>query len=213
LPIRAIYLVRIDIGQYQISQCLEEIDKEKERINMKTFLFIVTLIVCLFAQPYNVSVLHSTITGFAYDSLKASDVFYVGDYQGVSILIKTSIQDSAKFYYCYQRGYWDGNAIVWKRPSVLIDTFNTLTSGNFQTTGSYVQTGRADTDLVQAIDTIGLGGKTQQITYFCPIRSPYMRIWCKGLTGNKHSAYTIYVNASMTKYNRVDVGTIKQADE
>jgi hypothetical protein len=92
---------------------------------------------------------------------------------------------------------------------MVVDTFNTLTAGNFQAIGTSI-VGINDTDLVQAIDTNSQSGTTGFVymaKHITPYRSPYARITLKGLTGNKNTAFNVFITVSQPKYYNVDIGT------
>jgi hypothetical protein len=181
---------------------------------MKFVSLVLLMISMTLAQSaYNLKTYSYFIPTFSNDSLKTTAWFPAGDCEGVDIVIKSTVKDSSVFQIGYQRGYWDGGAIIAKRPFAVIDTFNTLTAGNFQAAGSSVSnTGVGDTDLVQAIDSAQVSGYCVMARHFYAYRSPYARIVIKGLTGNKKSAYNLFVIVSQPKYVRVDVGSGKQPD-
>jgi hypothetical protein len=180
------------------------------------------LVLCLLSighaqtnPAYNYRVYPLSITGFSYDSLKTTTQFPTGNYEGLTVIVKvpTTI-DSAKFVLCYQRGYidYDGSTILWKRPSMVVDTFF-ITAGNYNAAGTMIDAGGADTNKAQAIDSVQQSGYTFMIRDITPYRSPYGRFFIKGLTGNKHTQYTVSVVAVLTRYLRVDVGTSKQPND
>lgn len=181
-------------------------------MKMRTILCILAIVGLVTAQTaYNVKLNNFAINGFRSDSLKTSSWFAAGDAEGADIIIKAPTQDSSKFVVGYQRGYWDGGQIVWKRPTMVIDTFNTLVAGNFQAAGSFLETPN-DSDLVAAIDSAQISGTTLMAKRISTFRSPYARIVLKGLTGNKNTAYSVFVTVSQPKYVRVDVGSGKQPE-
>jgi hypothetical protein len=178
----------------------------------KFFLLIVLAVSISFAQPYNVKVTNYAFSGFKADSLKQTPYFNVGDYEGIDFVIRSTAKDSSVFAVCYQRGYPDGDGnIIPDRPASLIDTMNTLTSGNFQTLGSWINSA-GDSDLVAAIDTVQLANYVTMVKTWTPKRSPYGRLFIKGLTGNKKANYNVFVTVVQTKYIRTDVGTGKQPE-
>lgn len=178
----------------------------------KFLIVIMSACFLLFAQPYNVKVTNYMWSDFGFDSLKQTPTFYTGDYEGLSFVIRSTAKDSSHFAICYQRGYSDGNGnIAWDRPASLIDTINTLVSGNFQTAGSWVNS-IGDSDLVAGIDSVQLSGYVTMVKTWSPFRSPYGRVFIKGLGNNKKSNYTVLVTVNQTKYIRTDVGTAKQPE-
>lgn len=163
-------------------------------------------------SAYNVKTFQFPISTFKADSLENTGAFPAGDCEGVDVIIKSVAKDSSVFEVGYQRGYWDGGQIIWKRPYMVVDTFNTLTAGNFIAAGTSIM-GIQDTDLVQAIDSSQVPGYVVMARHIYPYRSPYARIVLKGLTGNKKSFYNVFVTVSQPKYYRVDVGTSKQPND
>jgi hypothetical protein len=158
---------------------------------------------CVFAQQpkqNSVSTKHLMVTLMAYDSLRSTQWFSVSDLENIATVVSTLTKDSANFYYCWQRGYRDENdTIIWKRPSFVIDTFNTLTAGNFQSIGAIISA--PDSDLVKALDSLQNGSNTvSQVEQFSPKWSPVARLWFKGLTGNKHTLYNIFVTVNQRGY-------------
>ena len=153
-------------------------------------------------QPnqYSVSSVHFTVTNFAYDSVRMTNWFPVSDLENIAAIISTTTKDSAHFYYCWQRGYRNENdTIVWKRPSMVIDTFNTTSASSFQAPGNIIAA--PDSDLAKAIDSTQLGSSVvSQIEQFSPKWSPVARIWFKGLASNKHTLYNILVTINQRKY-------------
>lgn len=181
-------------------------------MKMRTILCILAIVGLVAAQTaYNVKLNNFAINGFRSDSLKTTGWFAAGDAEGADIIIKAPTQDSSKFVVGYQRGYWDGGQIIWKRPFLVVDTFSTLTAGNFQAAGSMIESPN-DTDLVAAIDSAQVSGWTIMTKRVNAFRSPYARIVVKGLTGNKNTAYNVFVTVSQPKYYRVDVGSGKQPE-
>jgi hypothetical protein len=157
------------------------------------------------AQEYNIKVTSVAVNKMAYDSLRFSPSFNVGDYENIAVIAKATIQDSACVYFGWQRGYKlpDGNT-YWKRPWVVIDTMNTATAGNFQVKGNCLGAGN-DSDLVQAIDTIGTGGATYMINQIQPKWSPVARIVAKGLgNSNKHTWYNLFFDIDQRRYVRTN---------
>ena len=168
------------------------------------FLILAVVGLSLGQSAYNVRIYQYAVGTFAADSLKATSWFPAGDAEGVDIVVKSSIKDSAVFQLGYQRGYWDGGQVISKRPFAVIDTFNTLTAGNFIAAGTSVSNFANDTDVAQALDTAVVGGYATMARHFWAYRSPYARITLKGLTGNKHSTYNIFVTVNQPKAINVD---------
>jgi hypothetical protein len=148
----------------------------------------------------SVSAKHLMITQMAYDSLRSSPWFSVSDLENIATVVSTTTKDSANFYYCWQRGYRDENdTILWKRPSMVIDTFNTLTAGNFTSGGTSIAA--PDSDLAKVLDSTQYSSvSVSQIEQFSPKWSPVARIWFKGLTGNKHTWYNILLTVNQRVY-------------
>ena len=182
---------------------------------MKVISIVLISAFAVFSQvspAYNVKTFSFSIQSFSNDSLKATPWFPAGDGEGVDFVVKSAAKDSSVFTVAYQRGYWDGGAIIAKRPSAIMDTFNTLVAGNFNAAGTAVYNAFGDTDVVQAIDSSQVSGFVVMAKHFYPFRSPYARLVLKGLTGNKKTAYGLFVTVSQPKYMRVDVGTGKQPE-
>ena len=182
---------------------------------MKAAMFILFAVALIFGQTstaYNVKITNMAINTFAADSAKVTSWVPIGDGEGVDVVIKSTALDSSVFQVGYQRGYWDGGRIVPKRPFWAVDTFNTLTAGNYQVLGSSVASVN-DTDKQQAIDTVGQGGMVVMARHIpAYFRSPYARVVCKGLTGNKNTNYSLFITVSQPKYVRVDVGSGRQPE-
>lgn len=174
-------------------------------VAMRTILLILACVGLVFAQSaYNVKTYTYSIPAFSNDSLKVTNWFPAGDAEGVDVVIKSAEKANAVFEVGYQRGYWDGGAVVPKRPYAVIDTFDVSTAGNFQVLGSSISNAANDTDKVKAIDTLSMGGYAIMARHFNAYRSPYARIVVKGLTGNKATAYALFVIVSQPKYFRVN---------
>lgn len=155
----------------------------------------------------NLKIKEFTISNFSNDSLKSTAWFPVGDAEGLSVLIKSPVKDSSNFAVIYQRGYPDGSGgIIAKRPGMLVDTFNTLTAGNFQNAGGWINSLGSDSDLVQAIDSLQVNGYVCMLKNVYAYRSPYGRFFIKGLTSNKKSMYSVYITAIQPKYTNVNTG-------
>jgi hypothetical protein len=179
---------------------------------MKCFLWVIAIVGLVIGQSaYNTKIYQFSIATFKTDSSKVTGWFPAGDGEGIDVIIKSAAKDSSVFQVGYQRGYWDGGAIIPKRPFMVIDTFNTLTGANFQAIGTSIAAIN-DTDLVQAIDTNSQAGTTgfvYMVRHVFPYRSPHARITLKGLTGNKNTFFNVFVTVSQPKYFNVDVGTGK----
>jgi hypothetical protein len=179
---------------------------------MKTIILIAFAVSFVVAQSaYNFKTYQYPVLTFNNDSLKNTGAFPAGDCEGIDVIIKSAAKDSSVFEIGYQRGYWDGGQIIWKRPYMVVDTFNTLTAGNFIASGTSI-VGVNDTDKVQALDSSQVPGYVVMAKHVYPYRSPYARIVVKGLTGNKKSTYGLFITVSQPKYYRVDVGTGKQPE-
>jgi hypothetical protein len=180
---------------------------------MKEILLVLAVFGIVTAQSaYNVKTFQFPVATFKEDSLKSTAAFPVGDCEGLDLIIKSVAKDSSVFEIGYQRGYWDGGQIIWKRPYMVVDTFNTLTAGNFIAAGTSI-VGINDTDKVQALDSSQVSGYVVMAKHIFPYRSPYGRFVLKGLTGNKKSFYNVFITVSQPKYYRVDVGTSKQPND
>jgi hypothetical protein len=183
---------------------------DKESI-MKILFCVLAVATLIFGQSaYNLKLWNFTVGSFAADSLKTSAAFPAGDGEGIDIIVKSPNKDSSVFLVGYQRGYWDGGQIIWKRPYTVIDTFNTLTAGNFKAAGALAYSAAGDTDVVQSIDSAQVSGFVIMERHFNAYRSPYARIVLKGLTGNKKTNYSTFITVSQPKYYRVDVGEGRQ---
>jgi hypothetical protein len=178
--------------------------------------FLIVLM-CAVGIVFGADLNNTKITGYMInkmgtDSLKVTPGFKLGDYEGLSFVIKSPVRDSSLFIVCFQRGYMDNDGnIVWKRPSMLVDTFNTLVAGNFQAVGSYVNA-VSDTDLVGALDSLQYAGSVIMARNVTPYRAPYGRFTFKGITGNRVALYNFSISVNQTKYYRVDVGTSRQPE-
>lgn len=169
-----------------------------------SIMVLLSLVIFIAAQPFNLKTKVLTITEFSNDSLRTSEWFYPGDYEGLSVVIKSPAVDSSVFAACYQRGYPDGSGNIRpKRPATLIDTFNTLVSGNFSTIGSW-NNFYGDSSLAKAIDTIAGSGSVYMCKELQVYRSPFARVFLKGLTGNKKTNYSVVVVLSYIKYLRTE---------
>ena len=181
---------------------------------MRAIFLLALLAVTTFGQvAYNQREYNVSISNFSSDTILYSNKFPVGDYEGVAAIVLTAEDDSSKFVFGYQRGYNYNGRIVWDRPAVIIDTFDITTAGNIKTFDSLTYNAHLDTNVTQALDTTQYAGYNMMIAPFTPYRSPFARFFVKGLTGNSTAAYTVYITASLTKYQRVDVGTTKQPEQ
>lgn len=183
---------------------------------MKSILLIIAMCAVLFAQSptaYNQKEYNLSITSFGSDSLKRSRWFPVGDYAGFSLVVLSPQKDSSKFLIGYERGYPYNGLIIPDYPWAVMDSFTTFTAGNFKTAASLIDNAGADTILASALDSVSYAGYVFNIIPFIPYRSPYARIVLKGITGNSVELYTVYISASLTKYDRVDIGTTKQPEQ
>jgi len=179
-------------------------------IRLSIILFCI-LAVTAQSQTYNVKTQSVSISNFAADSLRVSPSFTVSDFENIEVVVASPHADSSVFYYAWQRGYTDGSGrTVWRRPSMQIDTFNTLVGSNFYASGSSFV--GSDSDVVHSLDTIGMLGSVMQTTHIVPIWSPIARIWAKGLTGNDKTNYSLWFTINQRKYVRVDVGTGRQPE-
>lgn len=178
---------------------------------MKFIILVMIVVLSTFAQTaYNSKVHNLAISGFASDTLRYTDKFAAGDYEGVDVVVMSTSQDSAKFLVGYQRGYPVWGSTVWENPTVVFDTFDVAIAANYRTQDSLFYAASGDTDLVALVDSTQLSGYTIMVRHLYPFRSPFARIVVKGLTGNSDEAYDLFFAVSQPKYVRVDVGPGKQ---
>lgn len=151
------------------------------------------------------------ITNFGSDSIKNSVWFPAGDFEGFSLFVMTGQKDSSQFTIGYERGYKFNGTIYPDYPPSLIDTFNTFVAANFVDSSDLpIDNNLLDTNMVGALDSISYSGYVFGIMPYTPYKSEYARIVLHGLTSNSVELYTVYLEAMMTKYSRVDIGISKQ---
>lgn len=180
---------------------------------MRSIVIIMLLVISAIAQTaYNSKVHNLAISNFASDTLRYTDKFAAGDYEGVTVVIMSNSQDSAKFIVGYQRGYSVWNSVLWERPWVAFDTFDVSVDASYMTQDSLFYAASGDTDLVARIDSLQFSGYSIMIRQILPYRSPFARIVVKGLTGNSVEPYNLYFAICQPRYSRVDVGPGKQPE-
>ncbi len=181
---------------------------------MKGLILIVAMLIST-AQAdvaYNYKHKFCSINNFTSDTIRWTDLFIVGDYEGVDVVIRANSIDSVKFIVGYQRGYPSSGTIVWERPWVSFDTVDITTEANIKTQDSMFYSASGDTDIVLAVDTSQVSDYTIMIRHIDAFRSPYARFVIKGLSGNSVEPYNVLFDIILPKYYRVDVGTTNQPE-
>lgn len=191
----------------------------------KILLLISILILCigLKAQPpFNTITKQTKIYDFKADSLKSTDLFYLGDNEGLQVTVFANdtsaagyASDSINAYWGLQYGrittnYLDQKDTLWIEPMTVIDTFR-MAAANIKTANSFTTT---DTLNPLAICTTYVSGLAYQSRNIQPYRYPIARIRIKGVTGNELTSFLrLRIDVSQPKYTRVDIGQSNQPND
>lgn len=183
-----------------------------------SFLLALILFACSFAQPFNTKEYNFAISGFKGDTLRYTGSFAAGDNEGLKVIIRSPVEDSAKFIVGYLRGYqMDVSTTAWTQwdyPWCVLDTFDASTAANFKSIDSMISNSGNDSDVVAALDSTTLVGYTTMTLEIGHkvFRSDYGRIVFKGLSGNRVAPYQLLITVKQPRYSRVDIGSRKQPD-
>jgi len=178
---------------------------------MKRILFLIVLcFVCSEARVMNWKGVKDTsiITGFYKDTLRFSKAFNISDGENMSYYILANdtsaagrASDSIKFYHGYQigsmrriTGAWD---TVWSN-AIVQDTFKMDSLYNpTLLTGAQFWTTAIGTGVITAVggqcDTTSATGYTYQQSWISPPWGHFIRIFVKGLTGNKTASKVVTI--------------------